>query len=112
MSGWSAKIVLWSVCLGLCRVEVGTAALSYGTREQLSFVFRLLLAQYLSEREPQIMMLDDTFVNTDAIRRDRLFQMMADDSSGLQFLLFTCHGDHYAAYASRGDVSMIDVAKV
>ena len=25
MSGWSAKIVLWSVCLVLCRVEVGTA---------------------------------------------------------------------------------------
>ncbi|HUX22272.1 MAG TPA: AAA family ATPase [Spirochaetia bacterium] len=89
---------------------VGNSALSYGTREQLSFLFRLLLAQYLSTREPQIMMLDDTFVNTDNSRRDRLFQMMIGDSSGLQFLLFTCHADHYADYQGTDGVEMIEVA--
>ena len=97
-----------SVAVRRDELAVGNEALSYGTREQLSFVFRLLLAEYLSEREPQIMILDDTFVNTDRSRRERLFQMI-EETPDLQFLLFTCHGDDYAGYRTHADVALLDL---
>ncbi len=91
------------------RVEIVPRMLSYGTREQLSFLFRLLLAQYLSGSEPQVMMLDDTFVNTDEVRRKRLFEMMANEEHGVQFILFTCHRDHYEQYREHEGVSFVDM---
>ena len=64
---------------------------------------QLLFAKFV---EP---MLDDTFVNTDSHRRDRMLEMMIEDDGGVQFILFTCHGDHYEAYRNREEVTMISL---
>jgi len=55
-------------------------------------------------------MLDDTFVNTDEVRRKRLFEMMANEEHGVQFILFTCHRDHYEPYREHEGVSFVDMA--
>ncbi len=68
---------------------VNPAELSYGTREQLAFLFRLTLAEYLSDREPQVLVLDDSLVNTDHERLEKIMAALLD-SNGIQSMIFTC----------------------
>jgi len=82
-------------------VAVGVEALSHGTQEQLSFLFRLAVAGYLAEREPLVMMLDDSFVNTDAERLERIMHTAIDVGANIQYLLFTCHPEAYRAYRDQ-----------
>jgi len=76
-------------------------SLSFGTREQLSFLLRLAIARQLSQKEPQVMILDDSFVNTDAGRLPLLLDMINRSSDGIQFLLFTCRENDYLQYKGR-----------
>jgi uncharacterized protein YhaN len=76
-------------------------ALSFGTREQLSFLFRLAIAAQLSRKEPSIMVLDDTFVNTDLHRLPLLLDMLMKRDAEMQFLVFTCRPGDYLSYLSR-----------
>lgn len=82
-------------------------SLSFGTREQLSFLLRLAIARQLSQKEPQVMILDDSFVNTDAGRLPLLLDMINRSSEGIQFLLFTCRENDYLQY--RGQYHAIDL---
>ena len=70
--------------------------LSYGTKEQVSFLLRLAIAEQLSRKEPQVMILDDSFVNTDNIRLPQLLDMINGSSKEIQFLIFTCKQHDYA----------------
>ncbi len=73
--------------------EVEPRRLSYGTREQLSFMFRLAVADFLSGRERQLMLLDDSFVNSDTRRLPRLLELLSRYSERIQAVLFTCRKD-------------------
>jgi DNA repair exonuclease SbcCD ATPase subunit len=72
--------------------------LSYGTKEQLSFLFRLAIATQLSRKEPGVMVLDDSFVNTDLDRFPLLLDILCAKSPDLQFLVFTCRPSDYLSY--------------
>ncbi len=76
-------------------------ALSFGTREQLSFLFRLAIAGQLSRKEPAVMVLDDSFVNTDLHRLPLLLEMLMKRDMEMQFLVFTCRPGDYLSYLSR-----------
>ncbi len=76
-------------------------ALSFGTREQLSFLFRLAIAGQLSRKEPAVMVLDDSFVNTDLHRLPLLLEMLMKRDVEMQFLVFTCRPGDYLSYLSR-----------
>jgi DNA repair exonuclease SbcCD ATPase subunit len=73
-------------------------SLSYGTKEQLSFLFRLAIAAQLSRKDPGVMVLDDSFVNTDLNRFPLLLEMLCEKASDLQFLVFTCRPSDYLSY--------------
>ena len=75
--------------------------LSYGTREQLSFLLRLAIAEQLSQKEPQLMILDDSFVNTDTTRLPHLLEMIDESSKEIQFLIFTCKERDYLQYKKK-----------
>ena len=75
--------------------------LSYGTREQFSFLLRLAIAEQLSQKEPQLMILDDSFVNTDTIRLPLLLEMIDESSKEIQFLIFTCKERDYLQYKEK-----------
>ncbi len=75
-------------------------AVSFGTREQLSFIFRLAIAEQLSKREPQVMILDDSFVNTDQERLEQIIDIIQKQEN-IQFLIFTCKKNDYARYRSQ-----------
>jgi DNA repair exonuclease SbcCD ATPase subunit len=76
-------------------------SLSFGTREQLAFLLRLAIARQLSRKEPQVMILDDSFVNTDAERLPLILDMISRGSEGIQFLIFTCRENDYLQYKGR-----------
>jgi DNA repair exonuclease SbcCD ATPase subunit len=75
--------------------------LSFGTREQLSFLFRLAIAAQLSRKEPAVMVLDDSFVNTDLHRLPLLLDLIMKRDAEMQFLVFTCRPGDYLSYLSR-----------
>lgn len=79
-------------------IETVNPFLSFGTKEQLSFLLRLAIAQELSLKEPQVMILDDSFVNTDPVRLREILAMIADSAGAIQFLLFTCKPDDYRPF--------------
>ncbi|HPO49510.1 MAG TPA: AAA family ATPase [Spirochaetota bacterium] len=84
-------------------------AVSYGTKEQLSFLFRFAIAGYLSSKERQVMILDDSFVNTDKIRLKFLMELLKSNSDKIQFLIFTCKDD----FQEYGDfINTIDLEKI
>ena len=74
------------------RQAVPPSDLSFGTREQLSFLFRLAVAEALSERQRQVMVLDDSFVNSDPQRLHWLLEETARAATRMQCILFTCGG--------------------
>lgn len=69
--------------------------LSYGTREQISFLVRLAIAEILAKEERQLLILDDSLVNTDASRMNRACKFLEEAANSVQILIFTCHPDRY-----------------
>ncbi|MBI1849123.1 MAG: AAA family ATPase [Planctomycetes bacterium] len=74
---------------------VGLDALSGGTAEQLHFATRLALAEVLSEKAREVIVLDDPLVFTDAERMVRIAEVLAEAGARCQILLFTCHPERY-----------------
>jgi DNA repair exonuclease SbcCD ATPase subunit len=85
--------------------------LSFGTKEQLSFLFRLSIAVELSRKEPWVMILDDSFVNTDQFRFSRLMDILHEQASTLQFLVFTCRPSDYFPAFNNKNLNCIDLEK-
>ncbi len=86
--------------------SVNHETLSFGTREQLAFLLRLSIADFLARKDRQLMMLDDSFVNTDDGRLGVIIDLIKSYSDRIQFLIFTCRED-YNAY--RDEFNFIDL---
>jgi uncharacterized protein YhaN len=73
-----------------------TNRLSVGTREQLSTLYRLSLAEYLGTT----LVLDDQLVQSDDIRMDWFRALLAEKARAFQIIVFTCRpGDYLEANA-------------
>ncbi|MEP7310494.1 MAG: AAA family ATPase [Acidobacteriota bacterium] len=73
-----------------------TERISVGTRDQLSTLYRLSLAEYLSTT----VVLDDQLVQSDDTRMDWFRAMLAEKAHSFQIVVFTCRpGDYLAASA-------------
>jgi exonuclease SbcC len=69
--------------------------LSFGTEEQIWYLFRLALGRLLSHEERQLVVLDDPLANTDASRLHRALQILEDAAHQLQIIVVTCDVDKY-----------------
>lgn len=67
------------------------SALSVGTRDQLSTIFRLTLAEYLKSA----VVLDDQLTQTDTLRMAWLRDLIRDVTGRIQVLVFTCRPSDY-----------------
>jgi len=82
--------------LGTEGVVVGGAVrsserMSVGTREQLSTLYRLSLAEYLKT----VVVLDDQLVQSDEGRMDWFRQLLTEKSRSFQIVVFTCRPRDY-----------------
>ncbi len=69
------------------------AQISVGTREQLSTLYRLSLAEYLDTA----IVLDDQLVQSDDSRMDWFRALLAEKARGFQIVVFTCRPSDYLA---------------
>jgi len=67
--------------------------LSVGTRDQLSTIFRLTLAEELKTA----VILDDQLTQTDSVRMSWLRDLLKEISENIQVLVFTCRAEDYVA---------------
>lgn len=73
--------------------------ISFGTREQLSFLTRLCLAELLAgEAARQVVVLDDNLLTA--------CQLLETASQHVQIVVFTCHPERYASIASATRVEL------
>ena len=70
-----------------------TDRISVGTREQLSTLYRLSLAEYLQTT----VVLDDQLVQSDDRRMDWFRALLADKARSFQIVVFTCRPSDYLA---------------
>ena len=70
-----------------------TDQISVGTREQLSTLYRLSLAEYLGST----IVLDDQLVQSDNSRMDWFRALLAEKARNFQILVFTCRPADYLA---------------
>src|SRR5260370_32908417 len=74
-----------------------TNLISVGTREQLSTLYRLSLAEYLSTT----IVLDDQLVQSDDNRMDWFRALLTEKAHSFQIVVFTCRPSAYLAATSR-----------
>src|SRR3989454_6164567 len=67
--------------------------ISVGTREQLSTLYRLCLAEYLGT----IVVLDDQLVQSDVNRMDWFRVLLAEKARAFQIIVFTCRPADYVS---------------
>jgi uncharacterized protein YhaN len=81
-----------------------TERISVGTREQLSTLYRLSLAEYLGST----VVLDDQLVQSDNVRMDWFRALLRDKARSFQIVVLTCREDDYLSEAAmpRGVCSM------
>lgn len=73
-----------------------TELISVGTREQLSTLYRLALAEYLRT----VIVLDDQLVQSDSTRMDWFRKLLTEKAQLFQIVVFTCRpGDYLLANA-------------
>jgi hypothetical protein len=82
--------------LGTEGIVVGGAVrsaerISVGTREQLSTLYRLSIAEYLCTA----VVLDDQLVQSDGTRMDWFRELIAEKARSFQIVVFTCRPDDY-----------------
>ncbi|WP_026689052.1 ATP-binding protein [Alteribacter aurantiacus] len=69
----------------------GPADLSQGTCELLYVAIRFSLVEHYKQEEPLPIIIDEAFVNFDALRRDRVIKAINRLGKTHQILYFTCH---------------------
>jgi uncharacterized protein YhaN len=67
--------------------------ISIGTREQLSTLYRLAIAEYLATT----VVLDDQLVQSDDTRMDWFRILLAEKARAFQIVVFTCRPSDYLA---------------
>jgi len=81
--------------------------LSIGTREQISVLTRLAVAQLLHEQnQPSLVILDDALVYTDDSRMHKMKQILVSLSSDLQVIILTCKARDYQNWPGAKYLSM------
>jgi hypothetical protein len=70
-----------------------TKRISVGTREQLSTLYRLSLAEYLGTT----VVLDDQLVQSDNTRMDWFRALLTEKAHSFQIIVFTCRAEDYVA---------------
>ncbi len=86
-----------------------TARLSVGTREQLSTLYRLSLAEYLRT----VIVLDDQLVQSDERRMDWFRELLTEKARSFQIVVFTCRPSDYlreSALVPKGSAVHADTA--
>lgn len=78
------------------RLDVKPERISGGEQEQLHFALRLALADILTEDGPQMVVLDDVLLATDAARMGRILEMIEERRGRMQFLILTCHPERFS----------------
>ena len=81
--------------------------MSVGTREQLSTLYRLCLAEYLQTT----VVLDDQLVQSDESRMDWFRTLLQEKARSFQIVVFTCRPGDYLATTSmvpKGDLISLD----
>ena len=76
---------------------VDVDSLSGGEKEQLHFSVRMALAAFAGGDERQLLVLDDTFMATDAVRFPRILDIIDEAAAKLQILILTCHPGRFSA---------------
>ena len=74
-----------------------TESLSVGTREQLSTLYRLSLAEHLSSA----VVLDDQLVQSDDVRMDWFQALLSEKARLFQIIVFTCRPSDYLPKSAR-----------
>jgi AAA domain len=72
-------------------------ALSVGTRDQLSIIFRLTLAEQLRT----VVVLDDQLTQSDAVRMKWVRNLIRQSAANIQIVVFTCHPADYLDPSER-----------
>ena len=67
--------------------------ISVGTREQLSTLYRLVLAEYLRTT----IVLDDQLVQSDGVRMEWFRALLSEKARAFQIIVFTCRPSDYLA---------------
>lgn len=95
-----------------CSGNAPVDQMSAGEQEQIYFATRLALAEVLSEKERQVLVLDDPLVNTDTHRLARALELIGEKSGRLQFVILTCHPGRYIELPKTVSRSMDQLASV
>ena len=113
VTGGFYKGVAFDPSLKVSGVHAGVATsvvldeISFGTREQLSFLTRLCLAQLLAtEACRQVVVLDDNLVHTDSARMLTACQLLESASAQIQVVVFTCHPERYVSLSSASFIEL------
>ena len=81
-----------------------TTRISVGTREQLSTLLRLSLAEYLQT----VVVLDDQLVQSDDSRMDWFRALLTEKARAFQIVVFTCRpGDYLSASSMVPDGAVV-----
>ena len=87
-------------------VDAPIDILSFGTKEQMWYLFRLALGRLLSSDERQLVVLDDPLANTDPGRMRRALQILEDRANELQIIVITCDVDKYNWLSNASFISL------
>ena len=85
--------------------------LSQGAREQLLLALRAAVALELAESGPQILILDDVLVNSDATRQENVLDFIQNVARHLQVLIVTCHAERYRGVGHTVDIEPVQSPK-
>lgn len=86
--------------------------LSQGAREQLLLALRAAVALELARAGPQILILDDVLVNTDATRQENVLDFVGNIAQHVQVVVVTCHGDRYRGIGHNLTIQSDQLAEV
>ena len=81
--------------------------LSQGAREQLLLALRAAVALELAKSGPQILILDDVLVNTDAARQENVLDFIQNIAQQIQVLIATCHAERYRGLGTRLEIKEV-----
>ncbi len=81
--------------------RISLASLSYGTAEQVVVLIRLAIAVLLSEKEKNLVILDDRLVNADPVRLQRMLSIIDEISENCQIVISTCEDARYLGLAAN-----------
>jgi uncharacterized protein YhaN len=84
-------------------------AFSKGTIQQLFFAYRLAVIDVLDPECQLPMVLDEVFVNWDAIRLDQTLVLLGEIAKQRQIICFTCHMALVEKFKQRSNAKVIEV---